>query len=485
MSLILNYLYFINHTHTKPFLRKFFILSFICFTNYGCFLTAQNVVAPESYTPKALECFQPNRKLPVFYFNKGENTKAVTDTFWIWNTTNNDIPVHLNPYYHKDWNMPELVKAKSKAPLVYYRTFDHFEGYYFLINTLAKIEYGNEKLLVTLYTQLINKNAIQRKTTDGGMEFLIPLDSVKHNYLLTFPNGMMKESGCKLNADSSKIGEITKTAKFGDGYDVEYHGKNFSFELMNADIKNCKVFYTHKHNGKSYPIYITNNKFNYTFPDNASEIKIVNDSSSITYPLKNGDNNRTIPLYVLRPNETYIIIKNVKFPVDYKHQQYVVFYNLLPSQDTNLSTNIHYENKYPGLKIYHIYQNSIFDLEQLNETERINILHTLQNDHSVNSIIKLIEKTNGKNMIRYFENHISCNSTLPVTKDSLIEKLTPYGFEYFSSKIHNEYTHHFKYQNKLWDEKSLQLFNALYQKYPYYEFKIQLCCIKAPPMVEK
>ena len=98
----------------------------------------------------------------------------------------------MNPYYHEDWSMPSVVKANSKAPLVYYKIFKNFEGYYLPINQIAKIEYGNERLIVTLYTQLVNKNATMHKMPDGSLQFTIPLDSVKHNYLYTFPNGMVK-----------------------------------------------------------------------------------------------------------------------------------------------------------------------------------------------------------------------------------------------------------------------------------------------------
>jgi hypothetical protein len=156
--------------------RLFLIVILIC--NALCNCIAQEVVAPESPTHKALECFQPNRKLPVFYYDKGKNTKTITDTFWIWNTTHNDIPVYLNPYYHQDWNMPKVVKANSKAPLVYYKVVENFEGYYLPINQMAKIEYGKEHLSVTLYTQLVNKNATMRKMSDGSLQFTIPLDSV-------------------------------------------------------------------------------------------------------------------------------------------------------------------------------------------------------------------------------------------------------------------------------------------------------------------
>ena len=212
-------------------MKRIFLIVVLVF-NALCHSFAQYAVGPDSVIHKALECFQPDRKLPVFYYDKGKNTKAVTDTFWIWNTTKNDIPVYLNPYYHENWNMPSVVKANSKAPLVYYKVYENFEGYYAPINQIAKIEYGNEKLIVTLYTQLVHKNATMQKKQDGSLQFIIPLDSVKHNYVYTFPNGMMKEAGCKLNADSSKIGGITIKAKYGDGYDVEYHGKNFSFDLF-------------------------------------------------------------------------------------------------------------------------------------------------------------------------------------------------------------------------------------------------------------
>lgn len=185
-------------------MKRLFLIV-ILFFNAWSNSFAQYAATPDSVFHIALECFQPNRKLPVFYYDIGESKKAVTDTFWIWNTTKNDIPVYLNPYYHEDWNMPSVVKANSKAPLVYYKVFENFEGYYFPINQMAKIEYGNEKLMVTLYTQLVNKNATIHKMRDGSLQFSIPLDSVKHNYLFTFPNGIMKEAGCKLNADSSKI----------------------------------------------------------------------------------------------------------------------------------------------------------------------------------------------------------------------------------------------------------------------------------------
>ncbi|MEZ4776915.1 MAG: hypothetical protein R3D00_27320 [Bacteroidia bacterium] len=458
--------------------RLFLIVTL--FFNALCNSFAQYVAAPDSVIHKALECFQPNRKLPVFYYDKGENTKTVTDTFWIWNTTQNDIPVYLNPYYHEDWSMPGAVKANSKAPLVYYKAFENFEGYYLPINQGARIEYGKENLTVTLYTQLVNKNATMHKMPDGSLQFTIPLDSVKHNYLYTFPNGIMKEAGCKLNADSSKIGGITIKSKFGDWYDVAYHGMNFSFELMNAAIKDCKVYYTNSRDAKDYPIYVTSNKFNYLFPENANQIKIIKDSSSITYPLVNGENNRTIELYILQPNEPFMIINNIKRPVDYQHHQYAVFYNALPGQENNITNIRDYQKDYPDLKIYNIHHKTVFDIENLSETSRINILQALQNDSLVSCIVKLITKTDGKNNFQIFENRIYCFFPTTVQQENLIEKAKRFNFDYTSTEFITEYKHYFKYGSKLWDEKAMQQFNMLYQSYPYYNFKTNYYLIAEP-----
>jgi hypothetical protein len=374
--------------------------------------------------------------------------------------------------------MPGVIKAGSKAPLVYYKVFESFEGYYYPVNQMARVEYVNEHLTVTLYTQLVNKNAAMRKMPDGSLQFLIPLDSLKHNYLYTFPNGIMKEAGCKLNADSSKIGGITIKAKFGDGYDVVYHGKNFSFELMNAAIKECKVYYTN--NAKDYPIFVTSNKFNYLFPENAKQIKIVKDNSSITYPLVNGENNRTIPLYLLQPNEPYMIVNNIKRPVDYKHHQYAVFYNAMPFQEKNNTTRRDYQKDYPDLKIYNIYYKTVFDIEHLNETSRVNILQELQKDSAVRCIIKLIAKTDGKRNFHIFNNNIYTILPVPVQHDNLIEKVKQFDFEYKTTEVVSSYTHYFFYKNKLWDEKAMQQFNKLYQSYPYCDFKIDFYIIAEP-----
>ena len=460
-------------------MKRIFLIVVLVF-NALCHSFAQYAVGPDSVIHKALECFQPDRKLPVFYYDKGKNTKAVTDTFWIWNTTKNDIPVYLNPYYHENWNMPSVVKANSKAPLVYYKVYENFEGYYAPINQVAKIEYGNEKLYVTLYTQLVHKNATMHKKQDGSLQFIIPLDSVKHNYVYTFPNGMMKEAGCKLNADSSKIGGITIKAKYGDGYDVEYHGKNFSFELMNAAIKDCKVYYRNLWDAQDYQIFVTSNKFNYTFPDNANEIKIVKDSSRITYPLVNGENNRTVSLYLLQPNEPFVMVNNIKRPVDYTHHQYAVFYNPMPNQQHNIRSVSDYRNDCPDLKIYNYHQKTVFDLENVSENSRVNILQELQRDSLVRCIIKLIAKTDGVHNFHIFDNSIYCILPTTVKQENLIEKAKQFGFDYLTTEAVSSFTHFFKYENKLWDEQAMQQFNAFYQSYPFYDFKINFYVMAEP-----
>ena len=457
-------------------MKRLFLLVILFFTAL-CNAVAQNAAAPDSFIHKRLECFQPDRKLPVFYYEKGESTKTVTDTFWIWNTTKKDIPVYLNPYYHQDWSMPNVVKANSKVPLVFSKVFDNFEGCYYPINQIARIEYGNENITVTLYTQLVNKNSTVYKMPDGSLQFTFPLDSVKHNYLYTFPNGIMKETGCKLNADSSKIGGIVIKARFGDGYDVAYHGKEFSFELMNANIKDCQVYYRNVKVGKDYPIYVSSNKFNYLFPENASEIKIVKDSSLVTYPLVNGANNRTFSLYLLYPNEPYRIVDHIKQPIDYKHHQYAVFYYALPSEEISRTTLKDYQKDYPNLKIYNIHHKTVFDLENLSENSRVNILQDLQKDSLVKYIIKLMAKTDGKNNFQIFENSIYCFFPTTIQQENLIEKAKQFNFEYTSTAFSTEYKHSFKYGSKLWDEKAMQQFNKLYESYPYYNFKMNFLFI--------
>ena len=452
-------------------MKRIFLLV-VLFFYVVCNTLAQQVAAPDSFIHKPLECFQPNRKLPVLYFDEGANTKTVTDTFWIWNTTQNDILVFLNPYYHQDWSMPNIVKANSKVPLVYYKVFENFDGYYYPINQMASIEYGNKKLGVTFYTQLVNKKATKYKMSDGSLQFLIPLDSLRHNYLYTFPNGIMKEAGCKLNSDSSKIGGITIKARFGDGYDVKYHGKNFSFALMNADIKDCKVYYSNLWDAKDYRIFVTSNTFNYTFPDNAYEIKIQKDSSLITYPLLSGTNNRTISLYLLKPNEPYMMVDNIKRPVDYKHFQYAVFYDVIYNQGDRGNNGKDYQKDYPGMKIYHIHHKTVFDMENISEASRITLLQALQKDSSVRCIVKLISKTDGENNFEIFNNKIYCVMPTTVEQEHLVEKAKQFDFEYVATEAVSSYTHYFRYKNKLWDENAMEQFNKLYQSYPYYDFKI-------------
>jgi hypothetical protein len=291
----------------------------------------------------------------------------------------------------------------------------------------------------------------------------------------------MKEAGCKLNADSSKIGGITIKAKFGDGYDVEYHDKNISFELMNADIKDCKVYYSNMWDAQQYQIFVTSNKFNLTFPVNAYQIEIVKDSSSISYFL---DDNKTIQLYLLKPNEPYMMINKTKRPVDYKHHQYAVFYNTKFNQETNKTKVKEYQKEYPNLKIYQIHHKTVFDLENLNDSSRKNILQALQKDSLVRCIIKLITKTDGKNNFHIFNNRIYCILPTTVEQENLLEKAKKIDFEYITTEAVSSYTHYFQYKNKLWDEKAMQQFNALYQSYPYYDFKIDFYIIAEPEQLK-
>ena len=67
------------------------------------------------------------------------------------------------------------------------------------------------------------------------------------------------------------------------------------------------------------------------------------------------------------------------------------------------------------------------------------------------------------------------------------EKTKSFDFEYITTEAVSSYTHYFKYKNKLWDEKAMQQFNALYQSYPYYDFKINFYIIAEPDInnVEK
>jgi hypothetical protein len=167
-----------------------------------------------------------------------------------------------------------------------------------------------------------------------------------------------------------------------------------------------------------------------------------------------------------------MIVDNIKRPVDYKHHQYAVFYKAMPSQENNITTNKDYQKDYPDLKIYNIHHKTVFDIENLSETSRINILQELQNDSLVRCIVKLITKTDGINNFQIFENSIYSFFPTTVQKENLIEKAKRFNFDYTSTEFTTEYKHCFKYGSKLWDEKAMQQFNKLYQSYPYYNFKI-------------
>jgi hypothetical protein len=175
-----------------------------------------------------------------------------------------------------------------------------------------------------------------------------------------------------------------------------------------------------------------------------------------------------------------MIVNHIKQPVDYKHHQYVVFYNALPSIEKNKTTFRDYQKDYPNLKIYNIHYKTVFDIENLSETSRINILQELQKDSSVRCIIKLISKTDGKNNFQIFDNSIYCFFPTTVQKENLIEKAKRFTFDYVSTEFITEYKHSFSYGSKLWDEKAMQQFNALYHSYTYYDFKINFYIIAEP-----
>jgi hypothetical protein len=175
-----------------------------------------------------------------------------------------------------------------------------------------------------------------------------------------------------------------------------------------------------------------------------------------------------------------MIVDHIKRPVDYKHHQYCVFYNALPSVEKNKTTFRDYQKDYPDLKIYNIQSKTVFDIENLSENSRIKILQELQNDSLVRCIIKLITKTDSKNNFQIFDNGIYCFFPTTVQKENLIEKAKRFNFDYITTEFITEYKHCFKYSSKLWDEKAMQQFDKLYESYPYYDFKINYYQIAEP-----
>jgi hypothetical protein len=127
--------------------------------------------------------------------------------------------------------------------------------------------------------------------------------------------------------------------------------------------------------------------------------------------------------------------------------------------------------------MYNIHHKTVFDLENLSENSRVNILQDLQKDSLVKYIIKLMAKTDGKNNFQIFENSIYCFFPTTIQQENLIEKAKQFNFEYTSTAFSTEYKHSFKYGSKLWDEKAMQQFNKLYESYPYYNFKMNFLFI--------
>jgi len=167
-----------------------------------------------------------------------------------------------------------------------------------------------------------------------------------------------------------------------------------------------------------------------------------------------------------------MMVDNIKRPVDYKHFQYAVFYDVIYNQGDRENNGKDYQKDYPGMKIYHIHHKTVFDMENVNDASRITLLQALQNDSSVRCIVKLISKTDGESNFHIFNNKIYCVMPTTVEQEHLVEKAKQFDFEYVATEAVSSYTHYFRYKNKLWDENAMEQFNKLYQSYPYYDFKI-------------
>lgn len=355
----------------------------------------------------------------------GTNAKVtVTDTLWIYNTSNKTIEISKVQSSNRDFfSINQTLLPNSKNPLIFNGTLIS-NSFDFTINNFNCMLTFSDGYMLGLGVSIptVSNNATVYYNTDSTINYAIanPYKSRFATAIFSFPDGTLRTKGEVQDKDTSlKVGKWQYYKQGTWGFDEIVYSKQISLAAFDRENGSQHTNFNIKvlENGKWKQPVLDDRNGQKSFYITATTDSIVafNDTTSYGFALQYNTipANIAMQFFLLKPNERTIKIGYYRMPFSVLKNQYTIIPDYSKFKNKNKTTYqitdsilTALQKKHPKISTVYVskHQRGI-NLSSLNFDEQYKVIMQLTNDTCIRFVCNLFTQMN-KNRITFCNNEV-------------------------------------------------------------------------------
>ncbi|MCU0322833.1 MAG: hypothetical protein MUE72_10475, partial [Chitinophagaceae bacterium] len=256
----------------------------------------------------------------------GTNAKiTVTDTLWIYNTSNKTIEISKVQSSNRDFfSINQTLLPQSKNPLVFNGTLISNSFDFTIKNFNCMLTFSDGYILgLGVVVPTISNNCTVYYNADSSINYAIgnPYNSRFATAVFTFPDGSLRAKGTVQDKDTSlKVGKWDYYKQDTWGIDEIVYSKSVTLSPVNENYYNNRIKFKInilENNEWKEPIIETvNYGLHFYITPETDSIKAFTDTTNYTFalPYKKLPNDIIKQVYLLKPNEPTLLVNGIRMP---------------------------------------------------------------------------------------------------------------------------------------------------------------------------
>ncbi len=355
----------------------------------------------------------------------GTNAKViVTDTLWIYNTSNKTIEISKVQSSNRDFfSINQTLLAQSKNPLVFNGTLISNSFDFTIKNFNCMLTFSDGYMLgLGVSIPTVSNNATVYYNTDSSINYAIA-NLYKSRFataIFTFPDGSVRSKGTVQDKDTSlKVGKWQYYKQGTWGFDEVVYSKEISLTAFSTENASQHTNFEIKvlENGKwKQPIIdVDNNKKSFYITKKTDSVVAYTDTTNYAFGL-NYDKlpaNFSMQFFLLKPDERTLKIGYYQMPFSALKNQYTIIPDYSKFTNKNRTTYQitdsilqSLQKKYPKIITMYVSRNQRgIDLSKLTFEEQYKVVMQFTNDSCIRFVCNLYTVMN-KNRMAFCNNEV-------------------------------------------------------------------------------
>ena len=280
----------------------------------------------------------------------GTNTKLiVSDTLWVYNTSNDTINISKVQSATRDFfSINQTLLPRSKNSLIFNGTLISNSFDFITKNFDCMLTFSDGYMLgLGVYIPTISNNATVYYNADSTINYAIanPYNSRFATAVFTFPDGKLRAKGTVLDKDTTiKLGKWDYYKQDTWGLDEKVYSKSVTLSTVNESYYNdrtkFKINILENKKWKEPIIEKVSYGLRFYITPETDSIRAFTDTTSYTFelPYKKLPNDIIKQVYLLKPNEPTLVVNGIRMPFYYFENeidlkfQYQYFKGIYPTK---------------------------------------------------------------------------------------------------------------------------------------------------------